>query len=272
MVASPEVISDSEEEKHNKTKEKSKTKDPVESASDKAEEEAEGSEEEEEYEIEAILDAKNGAFPEGRMGYLVKWKGYDAKHNSWVDELDAGNAQELIDDYWTRTKKDQRNQPKTPKGSRRKSEGRGVSQDIDKKRKKSNESKSKRLDDAEESDAQIGSNDEGKPRKRARASETKPKEKPKMIRKESSPVENDMDVDETEGYIPVSGKIRKQAIWENIVKSIDTIERKNDTLNVFFTLKNGSKVFENSEECAKRFPQKLIKFYESHLRWSESDT
>lgn len=138
----------------------------------------------------------------------------------------------MIDDYWTRTKKDQRNQPKTPKG-RRKSEGRGVSQDTDKKRKKSNESKSKRVDDAEESDAQIGSNDEGKPRKRAKASETKPKAKPKP--KESSPVE-DMDVDETEGYMPVSGKIRKQAIWENIVKSIDTIERKNDTLNVFFTL------------------------------------
>jgi hypothetical protein len=27
---------------------------------------------------------------QGRYGYLVKWKGYDETHNSWVDELDAG--------------------------------------------------------------------------------------------------------------------------------------------------------------------------------------
>lgn len=66
MVASPEVISDSEEEKNNKTKEESKTKESAESASDKVEGEDGGSEAEEEYEIEAILDAKNGAFPEVR--------------------------------------------------------------------------------------------------------------------------------------------------------------------------------------------------------------
>ena len=67
-----------------------------------------GEDSNEEYEIEAILDAKHGAFPgvrsstldfgilnvvtrpQGRMGYLVKWKGYEEEHNSWVDAEDAG--------------------------------------------------------------------------------------------------------------------------------------------------------------------------------------
>jgi len=68
---------------------------------------SENGEEEEEYEIEAVLDAKRNKFPEvgppslrhvfpanqralqGRMGYLVKWKGYPDEENSWVDEQDA---------------------------------------------------------------------------------------------------------------------------------------------------------------------------------------
>lgn len=80
---------------------------------DEEEEEGEeGGEEESEYEIEAIIDAKRGSFPEvgrhertickpttqdasslssqGRMGYFVKWKGYPDSENSWVDEQDAG--------------------------------------------------------------------------------------------------------------------------------------------------------------------------------------
>ena len=62
--------------------------------------------EESEFEIEDILDAKRGIFPQvsffdalssiirtqlplqGRMGYLCKWKGYPDSENSWVDERD----------------------------------------------------------------------------------------------------------------------------------------------------------------------------------------
>lgn len=61
----------------------------------------------EEYEIEKILDAKRGVFADvrvflvpqsqyieaevqGRIGYFVKWKGYDSNENSWVDEHDIG--------------------------------------------------------------------------------------------------------------------------------------------------------------------------------------
>ena len=68
-----------------------------------------GEEDDEEYEIEMILDAKQGTFEgvstfcalyilvmaytdvsrQGKLGYLVKWKGYSAESNSWVSEEEA---------------------------------------------------------------------------------------------------------------------------------------------------------------------------------------
>ncbi|KAH8114005.1 hypothetical protein DFH11DRAFT_1877815 [Phellopilus nigrolimitatus] len=62
-------------------------------------------EEEEEYEIEAVIDAKRGGSKHGEYDYLVKWKGYDSKYNSWVSEKDAGNAKDLIDEYFKENKK-----------------------------------------------------------------------------------------------------------------------------------------------------------------------
>lgn len=70
--------------------------------------------EESEYEVEAVLDAKRGVFPnvcslyyilhdgalnrtrltspQGRVAYLCKWKGYPDSENSWVDQQDAQYA------------------------------------------------------------------------------------------------------------------------------------------------------------------------------------
>jgi hypothetical protein len=90
---------------------------PVEVPADSEPAASDGEGDEEEYEIEGILDAKKGAFPQvmwslsrffachtvlgascylhilqGRTGYFVKWKGYGEEENSWVDEKDAGCA------------------------------------------------------------------------------------------------------------------------------------------------------------------------------------
>ncbi|KAJ2929473.1 hypothetical protein H1R20_g7627, partial [Candolleomyces eurysporus] len=88
------------------------------------ESEGEDEEREEEYEIEAIIDAKRGVFAEGRIGYLVKWKGYDSKDNSWVDEKDIGNAEELVDEFWKKHPKKQANV--TAKKKSRQSTGGGL--------------------------------------------------------------------------------------------------------------------------------------------------
>jgi hypothetical protein len=52
---------------------------------------------EEEYEVEELInDRYNGR--RRKRQYLVKWKGYPASKNSWVDEQDL-HSDELLADY-----------------------------------------------------------------------------------------------------------------------------------------------------------------------------
>lgn len=46
-------------------------------------------EDEPEYEVEKILDSR---IRWRRMEYLVKWKGYDDRHNSWEPVTNLANA------------------------------------------------------------------------------------------------------------------------------------------------------------------------------------
>jgi len=56
--------------------------------------------------------------------------------------------------------------------------------------------------------------------------------------------------------------------WEGLVSSVDTVERESDnSLSVYFTLNSGEFVVESSIVCNKRFPQTLLRFYESNLKW-----
>ncbi|KAF8518944.1 hypothetical protein BU17DRAFT_66110 [Hysterangium stoloniferum] len=275
-----EVIADSEEEEQPKSKKKTtKVAEPSSDEAGDANEEGDEDEDEEEYEIESILDAKNGAFPGGKMGYLVKWKGYDDEHNSWVVQEDAANAQDLINEFWEQQKRDKKSKTKgtTSRGRARKSETEEVSREPDEvpssnKRKKSTPGgKSK-------SGAEEEQEDEPEPEKpQAKKAKTSAVKKAK---EQTTPPEerNAMDVDaepvvaEPAQYMPIDDKTREKKSWETLVRSIDTIERIDGTLKVFFTLKNGDRVVETSKECAKHFPQKLISFYESNLRWRELET
>ncbi|KAF8235640.1 hypothetical protein L208DRAFT_1256403 [Tricholoma matsutake] len=204
--------------------------------------EGSGGEDDEEYEIEAILDAKRGPFPDGRMGYLVKWKGYGEEENSWVDEEDAGNAHALIAEYW----KSNPNKKKAPR--------------------KSTEAKTPRRPRTSTVDETSDAGSTAAPKKRGRKSQAKA----------DSDLENSkgMDVDENrdEPQIGDMSQHMKMASWEDIVSTVDTIERETDgSLTVYFTLKTSERVKEDARICAERFPQKLILFYEGNLRWRTND-
>jgi hypothetical protein len=53
---------------------------------------------EEEYEVEEILNDRINKRKKTKQ-YFVRWKGYEALEDSWVDEKDILNAPELIEEY-----------------------------------------------------------------------------------------------------------------------------------------------------------------------------
>ncbi|KIJ55630.1 hypothetical protein M422DRAFT_24202 [Sphaerobolus stellatus SS14] len=281
-----EIIEDSEEERVQSNKKSTRSGKAASADKETVEKDATEEESEEEYEIESIVDARNNMFPGHKMGYLVKWKGYDEDQNSWVDEADAENAKELIDEFWARRRKELKD--KKTKGRPRKSNAREVSQGQDdkssstsNKRKKSTggrKSKSAQVDDDEEVEKTKDDSDEEQEQEvekpRAKKAKTASQvTKPKSRARSESTEADAMEVDNgTADYVQPPKELLKTKNWEGQIKSIDTIEKVEGNLTVFFTLKNGSKILEKSQICAKYFPQKLISFYESNLRWRETET
>ncbi|KAL1742125.1 hypothetical protein HDZ31DRAFT_43945 [Schizophyllum fasciatum] len=241
------------------------TREPVEDAG------SNGGESEEEYEIEYILNHQEKRFGRQRgtlTGYFVKWKGYGEADNSWVSEADAGNAKELIDDYW------RREEEKKAKGSAsatsikrgRKSEPRTASE-VSKKRGRSTKA-------ASESAEPIEVDEEDAPA---------PKKKRQSKGASASAAIAKMEVDkrdeDEEGDLaaPVVAamdkKYRDLDSWEELIASVETVEKHPDNpegLMVYILLKDGRRVREPASMAKQKFPLTLLDFYESNLRWKRS--
>ena len=54
-----------------------------------------------EYEVESVVSKRDTE--EGKVEYLVKWKGYDASDNTWEPVENLESSQELIDEFEGRT-------------------------------------------------------------------------------------------------------------------------------------------------------------------------
>jgi len=205
----------------------------------------EASGEEVEYEIEEILDAKKGAFPEGKMGYWVRWKGYGPEEDSWVNEDDAGNADSLVQDYWAKQKKNKKAEVSPQQSKSRKSNAAETSISTKKRGRKSTTAAS--------SDADV------------EMEELRSIKKSKKSAAKARDTATPFDVDE--GFGDMS-KYRDIPNWDDLITSIDTIEREEDsTLYVYCRLNNGERIKEKSDELRKHCPDKLITFYEANLRW-----
>ncbi|KAF9482605.1 hypothetical protein BDN70DRAFT_874778 [Pholiota conissans] len=253
----------SESEASNKAASKSKNKrdveDDVPASDDEEGEEDEGTE----YEIEEVLDAKRGYFPDGRMGYFVKWKGYEHSENSWVDEVDATNAIDLVNEYWRKNppkKKVVSAAKKSPKKGRKSAGDEEASEaETSSTKKRGRKSSAKKGEEDDEMDV----DEEAHAPKKAKKSTTqaaKAKARAPDTPEAEEPVIGNMD-----DYMHMKS-------WEALVKTVDTIEKRQDqSLVVYFTLTTNEAVVENLDVCKQRFPQKLLDFFESNLRWRTID-
>lgn len=256
-------------------------------------------EDQEEYEIEEILKAERGRFPNGQLGYFVKWKGFDASENSWVSAQDAGNAKELIDAFWAKKKKN-----KTPAGPSarttkvsakpRKSPSpvdkendeeeeelpESVSAPAPKKRGRPPKAKSPSPElDGMDVDEEEEPQPKKKPRKEIKETKSAPAPKPSKSAKpqssKKSKQQSDKAEDEDEDVLGDMDAFSNHKTWEDLIHTVDTVERtEGNELFVYFTLKSkyGSlRVKEKSEVCKQKFPQKLLSFYEANLRWKAAD-
>jgi len=231
-----------------------------------AAETAEGDSEEgneEEYEIEEILQAKKGVFGGGKLAYFVKWKGYGPEENSWVNEEDAGNATDLISKFWKGQskkgeKKTSRKSTDTPKRPRKSTADASDGESAHTSKKRGRKSQTKELNgDAE--------GEETRPAKKHKKSKA---EADNASARTSSPVvlPEEEEIGNMASYMNV-------ADWSHLVNRIDTVEQKDGELLVYFTLTDtNERVVEKSEVCRKKFPQKMLDFYEKNLRWRESNS
>lgn len=240
-----------------------------------------GEEDEEEYEIEEILDSKRGMFgKKNEWAYLVKWKGYSSEHNSWVPEQDAGNAQDLINDFLAKRAKAKESatrlssvrgrKPASAKASRI---GRDASAGTE------SASTTKRGRRKASSDEDEDDSDSARKAKKSRGAHStngttsgKRGALAALDRTDDDDSVTMADANESRPYTSMKAlKMGSMKSWEDVVKNVTTVEQHDEQLMIFFELNDGHYVREPSEQCRKRFPQKLLDFYETHLRWRTTD-
>jgi chromobox protein 5 len=224
-----------------------------------------GDEQDEEYEIEDVIESQKGYFGDGKFGYFVKWKGYPSEDNSWVHEDDAVNAQDLITKYWENKRRASKGGPRKPVDAGKPKTGR-KSTTVEETReptppaKKRGRPKKSDQEEQSEKDQEASSDDDD-----ARAKKKPRKSQGASAKKVTKQLAEDEEM-------VTFGSMKKHmtiASWENLVETIDTIERGDEgDLYVYFKIKHSDvRMREVSRLCAQKFPQKLIKFYESNLRW-----
>ncbi|KAL4873025.1 hypothetical protein BDV12DRAFT_115502 [Aspergillus spectabilis] len=101
----------------------------------------------------------------------------------------------------------------------------------------------------------------------------KEKEKPEPKRRRKSRADNDETpaAEEKESQA-APGWMPKSKNWENEVKAIDTIVREGDGLVAFLHWNNDKKSKVSIETCYEKCPRKMLKFYEQHLVFKDSDS
>jgi len=202
------------------------------------------SSEDEEFEVDKILDHKGKG--ESRM-YLVAWVGYPASENSWTEEPNLDSCKSLLDQYWKEKGPD-------TNGKKKSGSAAPASGAASKKRKSLPNGTSARSQPARKKVKEDSSDGSAN----GKANIALPKE--------------ESDSDEDAAAETDINKYMDQLNWEEAVSQVITVEKDdiNGALRLFVTWEDGSRAWVASDLIYTRAPQKVIAFFESHLKFKNS--
>ncbi|KAG0289631.1 hypothetical protein BGZ96_006851 [Linnemannia gamsii] len=266
--ASDKIISDVSDKVRTGDKAEDKAEDKTEgNTEDKVERNADGTEkatvgssgddedgddedaEEAEYEVERVVGHKH---TKGKLQYHLKWNGYDSDDNTWEDK-DNVYCVDLIEAYWERLEE--------AGGSRSDLKGKdGVPAKKETARTpKSNGATTKAVKKDRDGDTMM----DMAPAKRQKTTGA-----PKGVGKAAVGAEEGARNNNSSGgyWIPP----KNWASWEDKVETIQTVERNNQRLLIRLAWKNGKESQHPIEAAHQKCPQKLIQFYESHIKFSQA--
>lgn len=219
---------------------------------DDEEEDSEGTE----YEVERVVGHKH---TKGRLQYHLKWNGYDSDENTWENKENVF-CKDLVEAYWVRHEQ--------AGGSRSDLKGKDG---IHVKKEPARTAKSngaRRTKKDRDGDAVTNM----APAKRQRTSDTS-----KGVMKAEGRAEdvtsnnnnsNNSNSSSSNGSSWTPPK--SWTSWEDKVDSILTVERSSQKLLIRLLWSNGKETHHPIEEAHQKCPQKLIQFYEAHIKFSQA--
>ncbi|WVQ79703.1 hypothetical protein IAT38_001803 [Cryptococcus sp. DSM 104549] len=195
----------------------------------------------EEYEVESISKHRGTG---DSLEYRVSWVGYDTEWDTWEPAAHVTDATEALAAYWESL-------GRPPPGARKR--GRPSTASIAASKPESTSSQAQPLSNkkvrSSAASARPIANGSAK-----RAGKQEPES-------ESSMEPESTHEDSWEKYDKVSN-------WEPVVRSVDSVEAAaGSSLDVWMTMQGGEKIRVSNSIANKRCPQKMIKFYEEHLKW-----
>ncbi|KAL4804508.1 hypothetical protein BDV18DRAFT_143311 [Aspergillus unguis] len=111
----------------------------------------------------------------------------------------------------------------------------------------------------------------GRPAKAAQEEKPEPKKRRKSRANDEETATPEVRKEEQEKNTPAPNWVPKAKSWENEVKAVDTIVREGDGLVAYLHWKNDKKSKVSIETCYDKCPRKMLKFYEQHLVFKDSD-
>ncbi|KAF0531102.1 chromatin organization modifier domain-containing protein [Gigaspora margarita] len=218
--------------------------------------------EDDEYVVEKIADHRFNN--DGELEYFIKWDGWEEKDNSW--ELSTHVfAEKLINEYWKALsiKKPFKSEPQKPMNSTKQDlSSTGLDVEVRKRSKKRNpktvilsNKKSKKTSQNVKKSPHVTlsqskeSSENNEPKENKKSKYKKKKEKQKQPKVEANDIETGTSSD-----------------WERDIGDIESVELKDEKLVVFIAWNSGMRSMHQVEEVNKKAPQKMLSFYQHHLK------